>query len=171
VVGSGQLVRQVNIGDFLVLFTQVKPVESTRDLGHGVLDNSMLVSMMSMPRHRYRQLSLSAQVTALCRSGFRSASDRISCIALRAHNNFGDRSSAATGPRVWNAMPCRHICDRTRATDISSSQRKETCLDCRRTRRIVNIFVRLRSSLRPTYTKRQLGRPSTKSIHPIIAFA
>ena len=45
-LGSGQLTRQVSICDVLVLSTQVKPVESARDLG--VITD--------------RQLSLSAHV-------------------------------------------------------------------------------------------------------------
>ena len=51
-LGSGQLTRQVNICDVPVLSTQIKPVESARDLGV-IIDS---------------QLSLSAHVAALCRS-------------------------------------------------------------------------------------------------------
>jgi len=52
-LGSGQLVRQVGIGNVLVLSTQVKPVESARNLGF-IIDS---------------QLLLSAPAAALCRSG------------------------------------------------------------------------------------------------------
>jgi len=52
--GSGQLLRPVSICYVPVLSTQVKPAESARDLGV-VIDS---------------QLSLSAQVTALCCSGY-----------------------------------------------------------------------------------------------------
>jgi len=51
-LGSGQLMRQVNICDVPVLSTQIKPVESARDLGV-IIDS---------------QWSLSAHVAALCRS-------------------------------------------------------------------------------------------------------
>ena len=51
-LGSGQLLRQVSICHVPVLSTQVKPVESARDLG---------VDLDSQ---------LSAHVTALCRSGY-----------------------------------------------------------------------------------------------------
>jgi len=50
--GSSQLVSHIDIGDIPVLSTYVQPVESPRDLGV-VVDS---------------QLSLSAHVTALCRS-------------------------------------------------------------------------------------------------------
>ena len=53
-LGSSQLVRQIGIIDVPVLSTQVRTVESARDLGV-VIDS---------------QLSLSAHVTALCRSGY-----------------------------------------------------------------------------------------------------
>jgi len=38
------------------------------------------------------------------RRRLRFASDR-SCVVLRTHNSFGDRSLSAAGPRVWNALP------------------------------------------------------------------
>ena len=53
-LGSSQFVRQIGIIDVPVLSTQVRAVESARDLGV-VIDS---------------QLSLSAHVTALCRSGY-----------------------------------------------------------------------------------------------------
>jgi len=53
-LGSGQLLRQISICHVPVLSTQVKWVESARDLGV-VIDS---------------QLSLTAHVTTLCRSGY-----------------------------------------------------------------------------------------------------
>jgi len=51
-------------------------------------------------------------------------------------------------PVLVCGTPCRHICDKTRATDISSSHWNDTCLGCRWPWRIVTVvFVRLRSPL------------------------
>ena len=56
-------------------------------------------------------------------------------------------------PVLVCGTPCRHICDRTRTTDISISHWKETCLGCRRPRRIVVVdSVRLKSSLTYLHT-------------------
>jgi len=68
----------------------------------------------------------------------RSASETI-CIVPRTHDSFGDRSFSAAGPRVWNTLPTYLRQD---------TNWKDTCLGCRRPRRIVTVvFVRRRSSL------------------------
>ena len=65
-LGSGQLLRQVSICHVPVLYTQAKPVESACDLGV-IIDS---------------QLSLSAHVTALCRSGYTQL--RQLCLNIRS---------------------------------------------------------------------------------------
>ena len=43
-------------------------------------------------------------VTDSDRRQLRSAAAR-TCLVPRTHNNFGDRSFNAAGPRVWNSLP------------------------------------------------------------------
>jgi len=43
-------------------------------------------------------------VTDSDRRQLRSAAAR-TCLVPRTHNNFGDRSFGAAGPRVWNSLP------------------------------------------------------------------
>ena len=80
-LGSSQLIKQVDISDISVLSSQVKVVETARDLG--VLIDS--------------QLSLSAHVAALCRSGY--ATTPTNC----AIAHYG--SCQNTSPRVYILSP------------------------------------------------------------------
>jgi len=50
-------------------------------------------------------------VTDSDRRQLRSAAAR-TCLVPWTHNNFGDRSFNAAGPRVWNSLP-RRTCDET----------------------------------------------------------
>ena len=80
------------------------------------------------------------------RPQLRSASERI-CVVPRTHNDLGDRSFSAAGPRVWNALPS-YLRQDVNYTDISSKHwRQKVYAVVDHGAMWLFVFVHLRSSL------------------------